>query len=78
MEEHLADLFGLNDSKYQWAIDRFFEEKKEKEDEAAFEEEVEEEIRQEKEAKLAAETDALEGGAGEGVSLTSEAATASK
>jgi len=21
-EEHLADLFGLNDSKYQWALDR--------------------------------------------------------
>ena len=31
-EEHLADMFGLNDSKYQWAVDRFFEEKKEKAD----------------------------------------------
>eukprot|EP00959_Pyramimonas_sp_CCMP1952_P262078 5480260-Pyramimonas_sp.AAC.3 len=24
MEEFLADFFGLNDSKYQWAVDEYF------------------------------------------------------
>mmetsp|Transcript_3989 Transcript_3989/g.6825 ORF Transcript_3989/g.6825 Transcript_3989/m.6825 type:complete len:128 (+) Transcript_3989:82-465(+) len=31
LEETLADLFGLNDSKYQWAIDEYFQQEEEKE-----------------------------------------------
>mmetsp|Transcript_16600 Transcript_16600/g.22899 ORF Transcript_16600/g.22899 Transcript_16600/m.22899 type:complete len:113 (-) Transcript_16600:198-536(-) len=30
-EEHLADFFGLNDSKYQWAVDEYFREHEERE-----------------------------------------------
>ena len=55
LEEHLADMFGLNDSKYQWAVDRYFEEKKDKDDRAAFEAEEEEERAEEENAKLAAD-----------------------
>jgi hypothetical protein len=29
LEETLADLFGLNDSKYQWAIDEYFQQEEE-------------------------------------------------
>jgi hypothetical protein len=76
LEEHLADMFGLNDSKYQWAVDRYFEEKKDKDDRAAFEAEEEEERAEEENAKLAADADKLEGGVAEAstVGLTSEAA----
>ena len=28
MEEHLADCFGLNDSKYQWAVDEYYMQQK--------------------------------------------------
>mmetsp|Transcript_35859 Transcript_35859/g.78286 ORF Transcript_35859/g.78286 Transcript_35859/m.78286 type:complete len:134 (-) Transcript_35859:385-786(-) len=31
LEELLADFFGLNDSKYQWAIDEYFKEEEERE-----------------------------------------------
>ncbi|KAK3251773.1 hypothetical protein CYMTET_38899 [Cymbomonas tetramitiformis] len=31
LEEHLADIFGLNDSKYQWAVDEHFRLKEEEE-----------------------------------------------
>ena len=60
VEEHLADMFGLNDSKYQFAIDEYMQKKQEEEKENEC---------------LAAEADALEGG-GDGfeeVRLTSDA-----
>ena len=47
LEEHLADLFGLNDSKYQWAVDQYMDERdaqKDQEDFAAFEQEQEMEM----------------------------------
>ena len=62
LEEHLADLFGLNDSKYQWAVDQYMEEReaqKDAEDFAAFEREQEMEMEN---ARVAQETDRLEGG----------------
>ena len=62
LEEHLADLFGLNDSKYQWAVDQYMEEReaqKDAEDFAAFEREQEAEMEN---ARVAQETDMLEGG----------------
>ena len=62
LEEHLADLFGLNDSKYQWAVDQYMEEReaqKDAEDFAAFEREQEMEMEN---ARVAQETDMLEGG----------------
>ena len=62
LEEHLADLFGLNDSKYQWAVDRYMDEReaqKDAEDFAAFEREQEMEMEN---ARVAQETDMLEGG----------------
>mmetsp|Transcript_35185 Transcript_35185/g.56541 ORF Transcript_35185/g.56541 Transcript_35185/m.56541 type:complete len:149 (+) Transcript_35185:53-499(+) len=74
-EEHLADLFGLNDSKYQWALDRHFAEKKEAEDRAAFEGEEEEAAQAAEEVRAGEDADALEGGgeASASVRLTSEA-----
>jgi len=62
LEEHLADLFGLNDSKYQWAVDQYMEEREAQEDAedfAAFEREQEMEMENE---RVAQETDRLEGG----------------
>ena len=32
VEEHLADIFGLNDSKYQFAIDEYMQKKQEEEE----------------------------------------------
>ena len=76
VEEHLADVFGLNDSKYQWALDQFFEEKKEAEDRAAFEAEEEEERMAQENARLAEDADKLEGGGSEAstVPLTTDEA----
>ena len=37
VEEHLADIFGLNDSKYQFAIDEYMQKKQEEEDRAEYE-----------------------------------------
>jgi len=78
-EEHLADIFGLNNSKYQWAVDQYFEEKRDKEDRAAFEAEEEETRLALEQEQLAKDADKLEGGLGdaETVSLTSNAAGSS-
>ena len=62
LEEHLADLFGLNDSKYQWAVDQYMDERdaqKDQEDFAAFEQEQEMEMENQ---RVAEESERLEGG----------------
>ena len=62
LEEHLADMFGLNDSKYQWAVDQYMEEREAQEDAedfAQFEQEQEMEMEN---ARVGEETDKLEGG----------------
>lgn len=78
LEEHLADLFGLNDSKYQTYVDEYFDEIKRKEDREAFERWEEAERQKELDAKLAEEQAKLEGGEGEDVGLTSAAAKAAE
>ena len=75
VEEHLADMFGLNDSKYQFAIDEYMQKKQEEEDRAEFEEWERQQEEEKENERLAAEADALEGG-GDGfeeVRLTSDA-----
>lgn len=75
VEEHLADIFGLNDSKYQFAIDEYMQKKQEEEDRAEYEAWEREQEEAKENERLAAEADALEGG-GDGfeeVRLTSEA-----
>ena len=61
LEEHLADLFGLNDSKYQWAVDRYMEEKAEEEDRKNFEAYETERAIEEENEKLAEDAEKLEG-----------------
>ncbi|QDZ19755.1 hypothetical protein HOP50_03g22720 [Chloropicon primus] len=39
LDAHMADLLGFNDSKYQWAVDEYFERKAEAEEEERKEEE---------------------------------------
>lgn len=79
LEEHLADLFGLNDSKYQWAVDRYMEEKAEEEDRRNFEAYETERAIEEENAKLAEDAEKLEGGEAEAatVGLTSQAGESS-
>ena len=75
VEEHLADIFGLNDSKYQFAIDEYMQKKQEEEDRAEYEAWEREQEEAKENERLAAEADALEGG-GDGfeeVRLTSDA-----
>lgn len=79
LEEHLADLFGLNDSKYQWAVDRYMEEKAEEEDRKNFEAYETERAIEEENEKLAEDAEKLEGGEAEAatVGLTSQAGESS-
>ncbi len=75
VEEHLADIFGLNDSKYQSYVDEYMQKKQEEEDRAEYEAWEREQEEAKENERLAAEADALEGG-GDGfeeVRLTSEA-----
>lgn len=53
--EHLADLFGLNDSKYQWAVDEHLARKRAKAERKALR-------RERREARAAAEAARMEGG----------------
>lgn len=62
LEEHLADLFGLNDSKYQWAVDQYMDERDaqvDADDFAKFELEQEAEMEN---ARVGEEIERLEGG----------------
>eukprot|EP00217_Crustomastix_stigmatica_P009771 CAMPEP_0183812650 /NCGR_PEP_ID=MMETSP0803_2-20130417/51578_1 /TAXON_ID=195967 /ORGANISM="Crustomastix stigmata, Strain CCMP3273" /LENGTH=135 /DNA_ID=CAMNT_0026057491 /DNA_START=53 /DNA_END=457 /DNA_ORIENTATION=- len=49
LEEHLADIFGLNDSKYQWAVDEYMYQQQQKEERRR-------KRRERKAARLAAES----------------------
>ena len=72
----IADIFGLNDSKYQWAVDQYMDEKQEEEDRVAFErEEAEREIEEEN-AKLAEDAAKLEGGEAEAATVGLNSAAA--
>mmetsp|Transcript_2866 Transcript_2866/g.3224 ORF Transcript_2866/g.3224 Transcript_2866/m.3224 type:complete len:124 (+) Transcript_2866:109-480(+) len=42
IDEHLADLFGLNESKYQWAVDEVYYQQREEEKKARMREEAKE------------------------------------
>ena len=76
LEAHLADIFGLNDSKYQWAVDQYMDEKQEEEDRVAFEREEAERQIEEENAKLADDAAKLEGGEAEAATVGLNSAAA--